>query len=500
LNRKVAFSRASGVLLHPTSLPGRHGIGDFGPSAFRFVDWLLESGQSLWQVCPLGPTGYGDSPYQCLSAFAGNPLMISLDQLVADGLLLSGELAPAEQTDGPVDYGAVIAHHTPLLERAWQRLLGLTDVRATRFARFVRNAAGWLEDYALFAALKEEAGGAPWYEWESDLRGRDPGTLARARTRLADRMQFHRFVQFTFFDQWAGLRAYARRNGVSIIGDMPIFVAHDSAECWARPELFQFDDDLWPTAVAGVPPDYFSDTGQLWGNPLYRWESHRTEGFRWWIELFRTRFTLFDALRVDHFRGFEAYWRVPWGSRTAENGEWVPAPGKELFDRVFEELGPVPIIAEDLGVITPAVVELMDHCGFPGMKILQFAFDSGDTNEYLPHTFDSHSVVYTGTHDNDTVHGWYAGASPGDREHARAYLNSSGEEIHWDFIRTALASVSRLAVVPMQDVLGLGTDARMNVPGTTGGNWRWRITGDQLADTATVRRLRSLTELYGRLA
>lgn len=508
MSRKVRFPRCSGVLMHPTSLPGRHGIGDFGPGAYRFIDWLLSAGQSLWQVCPLGPTGYGDSPYQCLSAFAGNPLLISLDRLIEEGLLLEEDVstasAPASGT-GPeedphrVDYGRVIRTHLPLLRQAWRRFEARADEpQLRRFERFTRRSAAWLEDYVLFAALKDEAGGAPWYEWEKELRVRTTEALEAAYHRLAEECRFHRFVQFVFFSQWDDLRHYAQTAGISIIGDMPIFVAHDSAESWARPELFQFDQQLRPTAVAGVPPDYFSRTGQLWGNPLYDWEAHRREHFQWWIDLFRSRFELFDYLRVDHFRGFQAYWRVPWGNATAERGEWIAAPGKELFDRIFDVLGPLPIIAEDLGVITDEVVALMDHCGFPGMKILQFAFDSGDSNDYLPHNFDPHSVVYTGTHDNNTVQGWFRGASAHDRSLALAYIHGSPQEIHWDFVRTALASVSDLAVIPLQEFFGLGSEARMNIPGTTGGNWQWRVPPAALDESGVADRLHAMTERYGR--
>jgi 4-alpha-glucanotransferase len=500
LSRKVRFDRASGILLHPTSLAGAYGIGDFGPEAYRFVDWLVEAQQSLWQVCPLGPTGYGDSPYQCLSAFAGNPLLISLEQLRDQALLEESELVAARVEPGDVDFGRVIPTRTALLERAWERFeADRPKGIAQDHARFLSANAEWLEDYALFVALKEEARGAPWYAWETPIKERDPGALDRARDRLAPRIRFHRFVQYLFFAQWDELHRYANAAGVAIIGDMPIFAAHDSAECWARPDLFQFDDDLNPVAVAGVPPDYFSTTGQLWGNPLYRWEAHREEGYRWWVDLFRSRFRLFDRLRVDHFRGFEAYWRVPWGGVTAENGEWVTGPGRELFDTIFELLGPLPIIAEDLGVITPAVVKLMDHCGFPGMKILQFAFDSGDPNDYIPHNYDAHSVTYTGTHDNDTILGWAASASAEDRDFALEYLNiRSDDEINWGFIRGALSTVSDTAIIPMQDVLGLDSQSRMNLPGTTGGNWGWRLRSCQPADTAVTARLANLTRLYGR--
>ncbi len=486
--------------MHPTSLPGRYGIGDFGPGAYQFVDWLLSARQNLWQVCPLGPTGYGDSPYQCLSAFAGNPLLISLDRLAGSHLLTVSDLSGMEVESDRVDYGTVIDCHIPLLRRAWQRFEEQAGPpQLQRLHRFVRRSAAWLDDYVLFAALKDEAGGAPWYEWDKEVRLRDANALDRAKRRLADELRFYQFVQFMFFSQWHDLRHYAETAGISIVGDMPIFVAHDSAESWARPDLFQFDSQLRPLAVAGVPPDYFSRTGQLWGNPLYDWEAHRAEGFQWWIDLFRSRFELFDYLRVDHFRGFQAYWRVPWGNATAERGEWVPGPGKELFDRIFDILGPLPIIAEDLGVITPDVVELMNHCGFPGMKILQFAFDSGEGNDYMPHNYTAHSVVYTGTHDNNTVQGWFENASAEDRAFALKYIHGSASEVHWDFIRTALSSVSDIAIIPMQDLFGRGSGSRMNTPGTTGGNWQWRLHNRGLEDAVVAGRLRAMTGRYGRI-
>jgi 4-alpha-glucanotransferase len=496
----VRFDRASGILLHPTSLPGPYGIGDFGTDAYRFVDWLIEASQTLWQVCPLGPTGYGDSPYQCLSAFAGNPLLVSLESLHNQGLLTEADLLAEETDSGEIDFARVIPTRSALLKRAWERFEATRPAPIVRgHEDFVASNANWLDDYALFAALKDEAGGAPWYKWERGLKVRDPDALDRARRRLGPHIRFHQFVQYLFFAQWTDLHAYANAAGVSIIGDMPIFVAHDSAECWARPDLFQFDENLIPVAVAGVPPDYFSKTGQLWGNPLYRWEAHRAEDYRWWVDLFRSRFRLFDRLRVDHFRGFEAYWRVPWGSDTAENGRWVEGPGRGLFDTIFEVLGPLPTIAEDLGVITDGVIDLMEHCGFPGMKILQFAFDSGDPNDYVPHNYDPHSVTYTGTHDNDTIIGWASTASPQDREYAFNYLNiRAGEPINWGFIRGALSTVSDTAIIPMQDVLGLGPASRMNLPGTTGGNWRWRLETKNPADPAVTSRLAELTRLYGR--
>lgn len=500
MKREQNFPRSSGVLLHPTSLPGPYGIGNIGPAARRFVSWLAEAGQSLWQVCPLGPTGYGDSPYQSLSAFAGNPLLIGLDDLRDEGLLNEEDLPESENRSGAVDYARVIRVHTPVLQKAWQRFRQLPDDAAVRtaYTAFHRRQEHWLDEYALYAALKDEAGGSPWNEWDRGLRDRDGSAVHAARERLAEQLDFHRFIQFMFFRQWERLRLHAAAEGVRIIGDIPIFVAYDSAECWSRPELFQLDEERVPVAVAGVPPDYFSATGQRWGNPLYDWPRHEADNFQWWVSLLRNRFSLFDILRIDHFRGFAAYWRIPWGAPTAESGEWVPAPGRELFDQVFEQMGGVPVIAEDLGVITEDVVDLMQHCGFPGMKILQFGFDSGDENDYLPHSYTRHSVVYTGTHDNNTVLGWVSEARAGDLDFALRYMDSDGADVHWDFIRTALASVCCMSVIPMQDVLGLGPEARMNIPGTLGGNWQWRMTPDDLSDDGLALHLRELTQLYGR--
>lgn len=494
------FPRRAGILLHPTSLPGRYGIGNIGADARRLIPWLAEAGQQLWQMCPLGPTGYGDSPYQALSAFAGNPLLVSLDDLVDEGLLVSTEVADAECASGSVDYARVIDRHVPLLEQAALRLAARSknDPLQKDFAAFCEREQSWLEDWVLYAALKDEAGGAPWNEWDRDLAHRNPAALEQARDRLRTELHIHRCVQFLFARQWHRLREHARGAGIAIIGDLPIFAAYDSAECWARPDLFQLDDDGVPVAVAGVPPDYFSTTGQRWGNPLYDWSRHESEQFAWWISLLTDRFRMFDIMRIDHFRGFEAYWRIPWGAPTAESGEWVPAPGEHLFQRVRDVLGSVAIIAEDLGVITPGVVHLMNRFGFPGMKILQFGFDSGDDNDYLPHDYSPHSVVYTGTHDNNTVCGWVENAAPDDLDLAMRYMNSDGQEVSWDFVRTALASVSDTAIIPMQDVLGLGAEARMNIPGTLGGNWQWRMRNDDLNDDGRAARLRELTTLYGR--
>lgn len=511
----MTFARSSGVLLHPTSFPGRYGIGDLGQEAYRFIDFLVGAGQSLWQVLPLGPTGYGDSPYQCFSAFAGNPLLIDPEQLMADGLLAAEDLAdvppfPAER----VDYGWVINWKIPLLKRSFNnfRSNASTELRAG-FEAFCAQQAAWLDDYALFMALKDIHNGRPWGEWELDIRTRQPEALARWQAELAEPIQVHRYLQWLFYRQWLALKAYANQSGIRIIGDIPIFVAYDSADVWANPDLFYLDETGQPTVVAGVPPDYFSETGQLWGNPLYRWDEMARRGYRWWIERFRATLTLVDIVRIDHFRGFYNYWEIPFGEETAVNGRWVMGPGAELFQAVIAELGSpssafvagLPIIAEDLGDFTPearaGVDALMEEFGFPGMKVLQFGFGSDASDPFLPHNFTSSNwVVYPGTHDNDTIVGWFHESStPREREYALKYLGKSdGSTIAWDFIRLAWASVARIAIASLQDLLGLGSWARMNVPSRASGNWQWRYRAGDLTDELRERLL-ELTAIYGRL-
>lgn len=490
---QTIYPRCSGLLLHPTALPGKQGIGTLGREAYAFIDFLADSGQKLWQICPLGPTGYGDSPYQCFSAFAGNPLLIDLDSLAAESLLTSSEIESLKTPqNAPVDFGRLIPSKTALLRKAF----GLFDRKDGRFSFFRGQNDAWLETFGLFMALKLRYGGRSWEHWDRPVRFRDPRTITTIAAELKEEILFQNFCQFKFFEQWEALHAYAGERGIKIIGDMPIFIAYDSAETWAHPERFLLDGDLRPSIVAGVPPDYFCDTGQLWGNPIYNWDFMKEHGFSWWLTVLRSKLKLFDYIRIDHFRGFASYWGVPYGELTAKNGSWIKAPGKELFTKVKKELGDVPILAEDLGYITPEVEELLAFCGYPGMKILQFAFDSREKNEHLPHTYSRNSVVYTGTHDNDTCVGWYKSASDKDRTFAREYLNAGGE-INWDFIRAALASVAVMAIIPLQDLLGLGTDARFNTPGTAGGNWTWRMPTSAL-DESLAARLRKITELYGR--
>ena len=495
----MKFERSSGILLHPTSLPGRFGIGDLGQNAYRFVDLLVECQQKLWQVCPLGPTGYGDSPYQCFSAFAGNPLLINLDKLVGEGFLSHDDLLIQDPFDDHnVDYGRVITCKYALLWRAYERFAAeATVAQQAKVESFCQHQRDWLDDYALFMALKTHHNGAAWSSWERKLINRTPEVLDYWRRRLATQISYQKFLQYVFFDQWEELKAYANRNYIKIIGDIPIFVAFDSADAWAQRDLFFFDDSGNPTSVAGVPPDYFSPTGQLWGNPLYRWDVMKEREYQWWISRFASTFEVVDIVRLDHFRGFAKYWRVPFSETTAVNGTWEPGPGEDLFHAVENALGKLPIIAEDLGVITPDVVALREAFFFPGMKILQFAFDLKEDNNYLPHTYVQNCVVYTGTHDNDTTLGWYSKCSPENREWVNIYLNTDGSDICWDFIRAAWASVADVAIIPLQDMLCLNSEARMNTPATSGQNWKWRFSWDMITQESCDR-LKKLTKVYWR--
>ncbi len=495
----MRFPRAGGVLLHPTSLPGRYGIGDLGEEAHRFVDLLAGAGQHLWQVLPLGPTGFGDSPYQCFSAFAGNPLLISPDRLVGDGLLVPDELRDVPAfPDGRVDFGAVIPWKEALLGEATRRFRERADgALAAAFDGFSGAQGWWLEDYALFRALKDAHGGAVWSDWPADIAGRDPEALRRWRTELADAVSHHKVLQFVFFHQWEALRRHAGGRDIRIIGDMPIFVAYDSADVWAHPELFFLDDAGKPTVVAGVPPDYFSETGQLWGNPLYRWDVMAAQGYAWWVERFRTTLALVDVVRVDHFIGFTRYWEIPAGATTAIDGRWMPGPGEQLMLALRNALDDLPIIAEDLGLVTPDVEALRDRLGLPGMRVLQFAFGGDPTDRFLPHNYEPHGVAYTGTHDNDTTLGWFQTAPEHVRRYVQRYLARDGHDIVWDLIRAAMASVADTVVIPMQDVLGLDSQSRMNIPGTAEGNWSWRLRQDELNEDA-FGRLKEMAELYAR--
>jgi len=496
----MVFERACGILVHPTSFPGRFGIGSLGAEGRRFLDQLREAGQSLWQICPLGPTGFGDSPYQCFSAFAGNPLLIDVEQLVAWGLTSRKELDRApEFSPFQVEYGRVIEWKNAMLQKAFERFSGgEAAFLREAFQRFCLENASWLDDFAFFMALKEAHRGDQWTAWPPSLVRRDTTAMEKWGDKLQAAIERRRFDQFLFFTQWNGLKTYANERGICIIGDVPIFVAHDSADVWANPGLFHLDGQGEPTVVAGVPPDYFSSTGQRWGNPLYRWDVLEKSGFAWWIERFRTVLHLVDIVRVDHFRGFEAYWEVPAEESTALNGKWVKAPGEKLFKALRSALGELPIIAEDLGVITDEVTALRKAFGFPGMKVLQFAFGDEADHEYLPHNHEPDAVVYTGTHDNDTTLGWYRNTDEKIRDRVRRYLWCNGKQVNWDFIRAAYMSVARTAMVPLQDALSLGTEGRLNFPGKPQGNWEWRFLDGALTPDVGGR-LRELAETYDRI-
>jgi 4-alpha-glucanotransferase len=518
----MKFERASGILLHPTSLPSPHGIGDFGPGSYHWVDWLVDAGCKLWQILPLGPTGYGDSPYQSFSAFAGNPLLVSLELLLEEGLLQPDDLSDIPDFNAQrVDFGMLIPWKMGLLEHAFSVFLqivgksnfnGLSEINEenlgmihserifslkSEFDSFCKDNKSWLDDFSLFMAVKEAQGGGSWDAWPEPIRNRESNVIFDARKGLALSIARFSFYQFVFYRQWKALINYAHKKGLRIIGDIPIFVAHDSADVWSHPELFFLDSSLRPTVVAGVPPDYFSPTGQLWGNPLFRWEEHKSTGYQWWLNRLIAAFMRVDVLRIDHFRGFAEYWEIPAGKFTAEIGRWVPGPGADFFDAIRSSLGEDhPIIAEDLGFITPDVIALRDKYNFPGMKVLQFAF-TGPQNAFLPHSYSRNCVVYTGTHDNDTACGWYKSANEKEKEFARRYLRVDGSDFAWDLIRTAWKSTAVFAIAPLQDILSLDTEARFNFPSRLGGNWEWRVLDSQLT-TEVQGCLRELNWLYQR--
>jgi 4-alpha-glucanotransferase len=508
----VKFPRSSGILLHFTSLPGRFGIGDFGPCVYEFADFLSAAGQKLWQVLPLNPTGYGDSPYQCFSAFAGNPLLISLERLRDQGVLQDTELARSPLfPEDYVDYGPVIEFRMATLSRAAQVFFADAS-RADRaaFDRFCESASPWLDDCALFMACKAAHHGTIWTSWDGPIRKRDPHAVSEWSKKLAPEIRAHKYWQFEFFQQWEHLKIYCQQRGIRFMGDVPIYVAQDSADVWAHPDLFHLDDRGRPTVVSGVPPDYFSATGQLWGNPIYRWDVLAANGYRWWIERLRASLALFDMVRLDHFRGFESYWEVPAGETTAIHGRWIKGPGEAFLSALQNAFGGLPIVAENLGVITPPVEKLRQQFGLPGMSLLQFAFGTDPQGpSFRPHTYGHDLVAYTGGHDNDTTVGWWSSSGAGDstrtpkdvrkeRDFARTYLNFRDDsEINWVMIRAVMSSVADVAIVPLQDVLGLGSEARMNLPGTVSGNWRWRYRPDALSGELSAR-LRSLVTLYDR--
>ncbi len=488
--------RKSGVLMHITSLPGPYGVGTMGKAAFELIDFLHAAGQRFWQILPLSPTGYGDSPYQSCSAYAGNPYLIDLELLMDAGLLKKSEVTTQfwGDRDDKVDYGALYNSRFQVLRMAYGRF-----VQWEKLDAFCQKNSSWLPDYTLFMALKAKNQGLPWYQWKKSLKLRQPDAIWAVRQELKDEIRFQSFVQYLFYSQWEALRAYAHEKGVQIIGDVPIYVPYDSADVWSNPEYFQLDEDMHPTAVAGVPPDAFTEDGQLWGNPLYRWDVMKKDGYVWWLNRLRAAGQLYDVVRMDHFRGLEAYWAVPYGDKTARNGKWVKGPDMDFIRAVKENLPELEMIAEDLGFLTQEVLDLRDASGFPGMKVLGFAFDSREPSDYLPHSYPANSICYTGTHDNMTTQQWFDTADADAVAYAREYMHLTAEEGDvWGMIRTALASVSETCIIPMQDLLCLGSEARMNAPGTQdSANWTWRASSDCM-DKDLAKRLKTLTVLYGR--
>lgn len=492
------INRCSGILMHITSLPSPYGIGTFGKEAYDFVDFLEKSGQSLWQILPISPTGYGDSPYQSYSAFAGNPYFIDLPLLTEVGLLKKEDYENINfgKDCTKVDYNKIFDNKIPILKKAFKNSTGKFE---NRIKKFREDNKTWIEDYALYMSIKERFNLKPWQEWDKKIKLRDEKILEKYREELREEIDYWVFLQYIFFQQWADLKGYANDKRIKIIGDIPIYVAEDSADTWANSEVFVLDENKNPTVISGCPPDAFSAEGQLWGNPIYRWDYLDKIGYGWWIERVKASSKIYDITRIDHFRGFEAYWEVPAGEDTAIKGKWVKGPGMKLFNKIKEEIGEIEIIAEDLGFLTKEVIDFRVTSGYPGMKVLEFAFDAKEESDYLPHNYDKNCVVYTGTHDNDTINGWMENANEKDIDFAIKYLKLTEEEgYNWGFIRGALSSVANLAVIQMQDYLGLSSEARMNIPSTVGGNWQWRINKNDLTDEL-AKNIYNITRLYGRL-
>jgi 4-alpha-glucanotransferase len=506
----MEFPRSSGILLHPTSLPGRFGIGDLGNDAYKFADFLAETGQHYWQILPLGPTGYGNSQFSCLSIFAGNPILISLDKLVTDNLLSANDLVDVPKfPENIVDYDKVTQYKTTLYKKSYDNFAQrINYANEEMYKSFVNQNSWWLEDYSLFMSLKEINGFTSWNKWEDKLKWRLPAYLDNWKNKLENSINYYKYLQFIFYKQWYDLKKYCTQMKILFIGDIPIFINLDSDAVWSNPELFSLDKNGNPTVVAGVPPDYFSETGQLWGNPLYKWQEMKKNHFSWWINRFKHILMLVDIVRIDHFRGFESYWEVPYTENTAINGRWVKGPGSILFETVQKSLGNLPVIAEDLGDITQDVKNLRDNLGFPGMRVLQFAFDNSVKNDHKPFNYIRNCVVFTGTHDNNTTVGWFTDSDKNntlsneqrdmERYFVKRYLGTDGTEINWDFIRLALSSVADTAIIPLQDILGLGSESRMNIPGMDKGNWSWRFNWNQVTNT-NKKRLKDMMEIYGRL-
>ena len=495
---RVSDMRSAGVLLPVASLPSQYGIGCFSKEAYDFIDLLKRANQSYWQILPLGPTSFGDSPYQSFSTFAGNPYFIDLEKLIDNGLITKEECDECDfgDDDRYVDYEKIYHSRFGILWTAYKNF----DLNHEEYLKFIENNKEWLDDYALYMAVKDSYEGLMWTKWDDDIKLRKKEAIERYSEELSEDVDFYRFIQYEFYIQWKELKEYANKNGIKIIGDIPIYVAFDSADCWSSPELFQFDENNQPIAVAGCPPDAFAATGQLWGNPLYDWKYHKKTNYEWWKRRVAYSFQLYDVVRIDHFRGFDEYYSIPYGDETAENGHWEEGPGIDLFDSLTNELGKLNIIAEDLGYLTDSVVKLVKDTGYPGMKIMQFAFDSREESNYLPHTYDKNCVVYTGTHDNDTIQGWYSTISKQDREYSKKYLNNAGtkrKEIHFDYIRATLASVADLAIIPVQDYLGFGSEARINIPSTLGTNWKWRLLKGDISEEL-LDRVAELTKIYER--
>lgn len=492
--------RACGMLLPIASLPSKYGIGAFSKSAYEFVDMLESAGQKYWQILPLGPTSYGDSPYQSFSTFAGNPYFIDLEQLTEEGLVTEQECEGCDFGEDPryIDYGKIYQYRFRILKKAFQRS---RIAENKEYQAFCGENRSWLADYALYMALKNHFGGVSWIQWDEPLRNREEKAIREAREEYAEEIEFYQYLQYLFMLHWKKLKDYANGKGIQIIGDIPIYVAFDSADTWSAPEMFQFDENREPVAVAGCPPDGFSATGQLWGNPLYDWTYHEKTGFAWWIRRIAYCFKLYDIVRIDHFRGFDEYYSIPYGDKTAEFGHWEKGPGLKLFTALKEKLGELPVIAEDLGFLTPTVLKLVKDTGYPGMKVLEFAFDSREESDYLPHTYERNCVVYTGTHDNQTVAAWYRELQGKDKVFAMDYMNLYGRDeatIHMDFVRAALSSVADTAIIPVQDYLGLGSEARINTPSTLGENWKWRMLPGEITEKK-AKEIRRLAKIYGRL-
>lgn len=491
--------RASGILLPVFSLPSKYGIGSFSKSAYKFIDQLKTAGQKYWQILPIGPTGFGDSPYQLFSTFAGNPYFIDLEKLTEEGLLTQKECDECDFGDNPryIDYGKLYNNRFVLLKKAYERSNIEKDIK---FRKFISENAFWLDDYALYMAVKDYFGGKSFVSWDEDIKLRKPEAVQKYRKKLKKDIECYKFIQYLFSIQWKELKSYANSKGIQIIGDIPIYVAFDSADTWARPELFQLDEVRNPVAVAGCPPDAFSPAGQLWGNPLYNWDYHKKSGYEWWISRISYSFKLYDVVRIDHFKGFDEYYSIPFGEKTAVNGRWEKGPGFDFFKALNERLGKLNIIAEDLGFITESTRNLLKKTQYPGMKVLEFAFDSREESDYLPHNYERNCVVYTGTHDNDTIKGWFDSISAEDRDYLLRYLNISecqSENIHWYLIRLAMQSVADICIIPIQDYLGLGSEGRINIPSTVSGNWRWRLLEGEFTDKL-IKKIKEITLLYGR--